>query len=567
MQRWDELVDRAQDGDLRAFDALVRQFRDMAVGYAYALLSDFHLAEDAAQEAFVQAFRDLRMLRNPRAFPAWLRRLVFKHCDRLTRKKRVSTVPLDRVELPDERASSPLDLLGEEERRQAVLQSIEGLPERERTTTTLFYIDGYSMADVGQFLDVPLSTVKSRLHSARSKLRKRMVAMVKETLQSHAPGEEFNEQVRRVLEQVPLVSFELHQKPPEDGLPRCPESIPFPSCLRACLQYLGDDLGWQQITAHGQSWRLDKTYVFLMGTTGCAFRLTWKPGWHLDNPALCYISDDSEAPLRRGFESVGYSWDIIRKQDDEVTEADLRARVIQSISQGRPVIARGVVGPPVECVVTGFDESGAVLLGWSFFQQSREFSEDVEFESSGYFRKRNWFNSTDMVITLGDKYERKALADIYHDALEWALQVVRIPVVHGDRKSGLAAYQAWAEAISQDHEFADKSSEELRYLYDVHQDAVGTVAESRWYAHNFMNQIQADVPAPATLAKAASCYDREHSLMWQVWGLVGGPAASDETARQFADPAVRRRTAALILEARDADLEAAEWIEEALQEW
>jgi RNA polymerase sigma factor (sigma-70 family) len=567
MQRWDELLGRAQDGDLKAFDALVRQFRDMAVGYAYALLSDFHLAEDAAQEAFVQAFRDLRMLRSPQAFPAWLRRLVFKHCDRLTRKKSVATVPLDRVELPDERVSSPLDLLGEEERRQAVLQSIEGLPETERTTTTLFYIDGYSMADVGQFLDVPVSTVKSRLHSARRKLRKRMVAMVKDTLQSHTPGEEFNEQVRRVLEQVPLVSFELHQEPPQDGLPRCPESIPFPSCLRAWLQYVGDDLGWRKITAHGQSWRLDKTYVFLMGTTGCAFRLTWKPGWHLDNPALCYMSDDSEAPLRRGFESVGYSWDIIRKQDEGVTEADMRARVVQSISQGRPVIARGVVGPPVECVVTGFDESGAVLLGWSFFQQAREFSDDVEFESSGYFRKRNWFDSTDMVITLGDKYTPKAPADIYRDALEWALQVVRTPLVHGDRKSGLAAYQGWADAIRQDQEFANKSSEQLRYLYDVHQDAVGTVAESRWYAHNFLNQVQEDVAVPAALTKAAGCYDREHSLMWQVWGLVGGPGASDDTARQFADPAVRSRTADLILEARDADVEAAEWIQQALQEW
>ncbi len=567
MQRWDELVGKAQDGDLRAFDALVRQFRDMAVGYAYALLSDFHLAEDAAQEAFVQAFRDLRMLRNPQAFPAWLRKLVFKQCDRLTRKKCVSTVPLDRVELPDERLSSPLDLLGEEERRQAVLQSLRGLPETERSATTLFYIDGYSMADVGQFLAVPVSTVKSRLHSARGKLRKRMVAMVKETLQSHAPGEEFNEQVRRVLERVPLVSFELHQKPPEDGLPSCPESIPFPSCLRACLQYLGDDLGWQKITAHGQSWRLDKTYVFLMGTTGCAFRLTWKPGWHLDNPALSYISDDSEAPLRRGLESVGYGWDIVRKEDAGATEADLRERIVGSISRGRPVIARGVVGPPVECVVTGFDEGGAVLVGWSFFQQSGEFSADVEFEPSGYFRKRNWFGSTDMVITLGDKYQPKAARDIYRDALAWALQVVRTPLVHGDRRSGLAAYQAWADAIRQDQEFANKGVAELRYLYDVHQDAVGTVAEGRWYAHNFMNKVQEDVPAPAALAKAASCYDREHSLMWQVWGLVGGPGASDETARQFADPVVRSRTADLILEARDADLEAAECIDEALRGW
>ncbi|NIR02616.1 MAG: RNA polymerase subunit sigma-24, partial [Gemmatimonadales bacterium] len=67
-------------------------FQDMAVGYAYSILGDFHLAEDAAQEAFVQAYLDLRKLRVPQAFPSWLRRIVFKQCDRFTRRKRVHTV-------------------------------------------------------------------------------------------------------------------------------------------------------------------------------------------------------------------------------------------------------------------------------------------------------------------------------------------------------------------------------------------------------------------------------------------------------------------------------------------
>lgn len=59
MREWKELVDKARSGDLDAFDALVQRFRDMAVGCAYSVLHDFPLAEDAAQEAFVQACRDL----------------------------------------------------------------------------------------------------------------------------------------------------------------------------------------------------------------------------------------------------------------------------------------------------------------------------------------------------------------------------------------------------------------------------------------------------------------------------------------------------------------------------
>jgi DNA-directed RNA polymerase specialized sigma24 family protein len=65
MDELTQLVIRAQAGDLDAFDVLVRRFQDMAVGYAYALLGDLHLAEDAAQEAFVGAYRNLGQLRAP----------------------------------------------------------------------------------------------------------------------------------------------------------------------------------------------------------------------------------------------------------------------------------------------------------------------------------------------------------------------------------------------------------------------------------------------------------------------------------------------------------------------
>ena len=69
------LVLRAQGRDQEAYGQLVRRFQDMAYGYAYALLGDFHLAQDAAQEAFVEAYRCLPGLRNPEAFPGWLRLL------------------------------------------------------------------------------------------------------------------------------------------------------------------------------------------------------------------------------------------------------------------------------------------------------------------------------------------------------------------------------------------------------------------------------------------------------------------------------------------------------------
>ena len=86
------LVTEARGGNLEAYGTIVRRFQDMACGYAYAILADFHAAEDAAQEAFVETYLKLGDLRVPKAFPGWLRRIVFKHCDRLARRSRTPSL-------------------------------------------------------------------------------------------------------------------------------------------------------------------------------------------------------------------------------------------------------------------------------------------------------------------------------------------------------------------------------------------------------------------------------------------------------------------------------------------
>ena len=85
------IVTAAQRGDIDAFTELVRRYQDLAFAAAYARLRDAHLA----QEAFLQAHRDLPMLRDPAAFPHWLRRIVAKYVDRVVRGRKLRTVPLD----------------------------------------------------------------------------------------------------------------------------------------------------------------------------------------------------------------------------------------------------------------------------------------------------------------------------------------------------------------------------------------------------------------------------------------------------------------------------------------
>jgi hypothetical protein len=103
----------------------------------------------------------------------------------------------------------------------------------------------------------------------------------------------------------------------------------------------------------------------------------------------------------------------------------------------------------------------------------------------------------------------------------------------------------------------------LRKRHRVHDMAVGTVAEGRWYAAQFLRQTALDEPAMAGELQAAACYELEHDLMWEVWGLAGGHS-NPEAYLRLAEPGTRRRIAAVILQARDKDVEAAAHLEAAL---
>src|SRR6476646_2032188 len=100
------LVIAAQAGDLDAFGQVVERFQRMAYAIAYTMLGDAHLAEDVAQEAFIEAYICLPKLREPAAFPGWFRRIVHKRGDRLVRGKRPALLSLESAgQLP----SSALD--------------------------------------------------------------------------------------------------------------------------------------------------------------------------------------------------------------------------------------------------------------------------------------------------------------------------------------------------------------------------------------------------------------------------------------------------------------------------
>ena len=92
----------AQHGDAEAFGEIVGRFRAMAVATGYAMLGDVHLAQDAAQDAFIEAYLSLNALREPAAFPGWFRRIVHKNADRQLRKH-AREWPLDELRIMEMR--------------------------------------------------------------------------------------------------------------------------------------------------------------------------------------------------------------------------------------------------------------------------------------------------------------------------------------------------------------------------------------------------------------------------------------------------------------------------------
>jgi len=377
---------------------------------------------------------------------------------------------------------------------------------------------------------------------------------------------------RLVLAGVPRVHF-------YEGGPRCPEDIALPSVMRAVLEYLGEkDYGCRHCLAKNPDCTITCTYAYLVGVSGAASYFSWKEGWEGDNPAIFYMSADAAAPEAHIFRAIGYGHEWVTKEDGG-DQALFRQKVVESINRGLPVLAYGVIGPPEPCIVTGYDDGGDTLVGWNFFQNVPEFRAGVSLEASGEFRKREWYGDTEALLLIGDRTEKPSMAQTAREALAWMLDVTRTPMVRPEadapehyraRHNGVAAYDAWIGHLIPDENWPAEDEAVLRAHHQIHNDAVGTVAEARWYGSVFLaNLVEHFAAGPRTpgrasdLLHAAACYAAEHDLMWEIWELSGG-IDNPSAYRTMADPEVRRAMAEIVAQARDQDAQAAEHIAHAL---
>jgi RNA polymerase sigma-70 factor (ECF subfamily) len=168
------LVERARRGDQVAFAGLLDLHGDRCYAIAHRILRDAYRAQDAVQQAFLLAWRDLPRLRDVERFEAWLHRLLVNACYQELRRHRrwsanVQVLPVDGgLEIGDVAAAD--ETVGVED-RDALERAFGALTPEHRTVVVLHHHAGLPLTSIAEATGVPLGTVKSRLHHATRLLR------------------------------------------------------------------------------------------------------------------------------------------------------------------------------------------------------------------------------------------------------------------------------------------------------------------------------------------------------------------------------------------------------------
>ena len=160
------MVEAAQNGHLESFGALYRRYHSSMVALAYSMLADRDAAEDAAQEVFAVACRDMGNLKSKERFAAWLAGICRNVSRQMLRAKNIRSANLSNDSVASNRDADA------EDRRDTIRRAVWSLRGSERELIVLRYFDGFSQARISQVLGVSSQAVNGRLVRAKRKIAK-----------------------------------------------------------------------------------------------------------------------------------------------------------------------------------------------------------------------------------------------------------------------------------------------------------------------------------------------------------------------------------------------------------
>ncbi len=187
----EQLMLRVGKGDKRAFDEIVRRYTRRMVNLSYQIVADRDLAEDIAQETFLRAYKSASRYRQISKFSTWLYTIAINLCRNELRRRKFKMLSLEgmaerddddklRVDIADEKLKPDLDF----ERRETgrlVREAVAKLPEKFKTPLVLRDIQELSYEEIGEILNLPEGTVKSRINRGRLRVKEILKPLLRET--------------------------------------------------------------------------------------------------------------------------------------------------------------------------------------------------------------------------------------------------------------------------------------------------------------------------------------------------------------------------------------------------
>ena len=219
-----QLIQRSLTGDENAFAQLVKKYQKQVHALAWRKVGDFHTAEEITQDTFLRVYKNLSTLKDPNRFTGWLYRIAARQCHAWLRKKRMQTQSLEDTDLELIEGVTYSQYVAEEQAKAAteaqrgiVQRLLARLQESERTVVTLHYFGEMTCEEISRFLGVSASTVKSRLHRARNRLKK-AEPMIREALEGFQIRANLTEKIMQEISRI-------QPTPPSGGKPFVPWAI------------------------------------------------------------------------------------------------------------------------------------------------------------------------------------------------------------------------------------------------------------------------------------------------------------------------------------------------------
>ncbi len=322
-------------------------------------------------------------------------------------------------------------------------------------------------------------------------------------------------------------------------------NTPYPMCLKACADYLGEDMD----------------YASILVASGGAFRFTWNAtAWDMSNVDIYHTFTEGaeETVYEYAAKALGREFSMLGRTE-KTTKEEFIQFIRQHIDAGYPCIAQGIIGPPEACIITGYRENGNTLLGWNFFQNDKEFGGSVSFDECGYFVCDSWWENMDTqaVMCLG------AVEKEPFTTMQVIKNAVKVMTGRQDRGyyKGVAGFAAWAQMLADNREFSGENASLLFERLLCEDDATTCLMDGRGCAAKYFNDLsvklaETDAELAGKYRELAEVFAKERSLAEQMWSLLGNWDNMGQRPEKLAEKKVREQSCMYIRQIEGLEVKA-----------